>query len=188
MKKIATVLLASALMTSAGVASAADIAPPALPGPVVVTPVPAVAGFDWNRFYAGVQGGVWYGLDPLEFDSLRGAVLVGRNVLVGSRLVVGAEAVGGIYVYPGEILFEAYGLARAGVLLGERALVYGAAGAGFDFDPVGGGGIMLVGGGIELGLGERVGVRTEALALRYFGGPFSFLSGTVGLTWHFGGR
>lgn len=186
-KTIAAAVMAVAVGI-AGTAHAADIIVPVPVATVTIVPAPVETGFDWTGAYAGVQGGTWFGLDPLAFDSFRAAVVTGATVEVGGRLVVGAEAVGGIYIYPGEVLFEAYGLARAGVLLGERFLVYAAAGAGFDFDPISGGAIMLFGGGAEVAAGRSISIRGETLALRYFGEPLSFVSGTVSLVWHFGGR
>ncbi|MCW5713800.1 MAG: hypothetical protein KIT43_04705 [Bauldia sp.] len=185
MKTTVATLLGALGILAANAVSAADIAVPSMPGPVVVV-VPVETGFEWNRFFAGVQGGAWYELDPGAFDSFRGATMVGRNIVLGDRFVVGAEAVGGFYYTAAEgIFFDTMGMARAGILLGDRALAYGTIGIGFDFAPLGGA-FMVAGGGVEVGAGVNLGVRSEILAFRYLGEPVSFISGTVGLSWYFG--
>lgn len=188
MKSLA--VFVSALLLSAGAASAADLVIPPPPGPVVVAEPAKQAGFDWDRFYGGIQGGAWFSFGLYDtdfaFDTVRAAAIIGRNIAIGNRMVVGVEAVGGFYIYPGEVIFEAYGIGRVGVLLGDRALMYGAAGLGYDFDPVGGGPFMVLGGGLEVGVLGQLSVRAETLALRYPSESFSFLSTTMGFVWHFG--
>jgi opacity protein-like surface antigen len=171
-----------AISTAAMAADPIFIPPPAPPPPMVVAPT----GFDWNRFYVGVQAGAWLELGPIAFYSLRAALVAGRNVQVGERLVLGGEIVLGAYDFtPPPVFFEVYGLGRAGFLVTDRALLYAAAGAGYDF---GGAGAwaMLLGGGAEFALNDRMTLRTEALAYRLFGDPFTFLSVTGGVSFYLG--
>jgi len=187
MKNTAAAIMGAIGILAAGAASAADIAMPAMPGPVVVSPsVPVDAGFNWNRFYGGLQGGVWIDLAPRTIHSVRGAAMVGRNVVLGDRLVVGAEAIGGGYFTPDYgIFFDVMGMARAGILLGDRVLAYGTVGIGYDFGPDDEA-FMVAGAGVELSVRSNLGIRSEVLAFRYLGDPFSFVSATVGLSWYFG--
>lgn len=95
MKKITTLLLASAaVLVAAGAASAADVVRPA-PARVIAAPVPA---FSWTGFYVGVHGGGGWAESvsdntPADFD-LSGPFIgaqVGFNWQM-SALVLGLEA------------------------------------------------------------------------------------------------
>lgn len=182
--RLALVALTSVL---SGAALAADVIPPVQPGTIVVPAAPVDAGFDWSRFHAGVQAGAWFETDPAAFHSVRGAAMLGRNVVLGQRVLVGAEAIGGFYVNAADgLLFDAMAMGRAGLMLTDRVLAYGTVGFGYDFDTVTGGAFMVAGGGVEVGVAANLGVRSEVVAFRYFGAPFNFVSGTVGVSWYFG--
>ena len=77
---------------------------------------------------------------------------------------------------------------RAGVVLGERVLVYAEAGIGTTIDP----NILFttLGGGVEIGLGERLSIFGEAKGvwLPDAGNAFVGTMIQVGLNFHLGGR
>lgn len=156
---------ALALAISGTAAVAADVAPLVVPPVAPVVIAPAVPSFDWSGLYVGIYGGFNRGIPP-------GAVgaTAGFNIVNG-RLLFGAEArLGGFF--PGEAGFDVHleGLGRAGLLIGDRTLAYGTAGVGtvfccsFTY--------WFAGGGVELGLGERLSVFGEARVFDDVGGGF----------------
>lgn len=162
MLRLTKLLAGMAGMTMiAGTAFAADVpmvVPPA--PPVVVVPPPAPAS-PFAGIYVGVVGG-WL---PGDYISVSGQA--GFNFVRG-RLLVGVEGQVGA-LYTGALFFGGEATARAGVLLGSRALVYAEAGALFvptNPTPVFG----LAGGGVEFAVNDRISVFTEAKALIGLGG------------------
>lgn len=104
-------------------------------------------------------------------------VTAGFNI-VRNRLLFGAEVRVGDF-FPGEAPsgFDIHveGLGRAGFLIGDRLLAYGAGGVGTVFCCCGFT-YWIAGGGLEVGLGERLSIFGEG---RVFG-PFS---GGMGGLW-----
>ncbi len=181
--KILVAALAAGALAVATNAQAADVSMPMMPGPVVVAvPAPSPA-FDWSRFYVGAIGGVYLASDPLEFYSGRVTGIVGKGFTIGQRLVVGGEVQAGLYDFS-DPAFEMYGLGRAGVLLGERVLVFTLGGIGWDS----GNWALVGGGGVEVALGANLSLRGETMLYWGFGDGLApgyvWLSG--GLAWRFG--
>ena len=153
-----------ALATAAAAADPVIIAAPS-PPPMVIAP----AGFNWAGPYAGadiVLGGA-FGLGG-QF---------GFNVVRG-RLLFGGEGWVAFAPGPGGFLFAAMG--KVGFLFGptDRALVYGTAG----ISPVPGGPDFFAGGGGAVGIGQRLSVFGEALAVVGAGCCFY----RAGVNLHFG--
>lgn len=156
---------AFALAISGSAALAADVVPVVIAPAAPVVIAPTVPSFDWSGLYVGIYGGLNRDIPP-------GAVgaTVGFNIVRG-RLLFGAEArLGGFF--PGEVGFDLHleGLGRAGLLIGDRVLAYGTGGVGtvfcceFTY--------WFAGGGVELGLGERLSVFGEARVYDDFGDGF----------------
>ncbi|MCW5715175.1 MAG: hypothetical protein KIT43_11745 [Bauldia sp.] len=183
MKSFFAAIAVGATVAATG-ANAADVMPITVPTTVVVpVAAPPAPAFDWSRFYAGAVGGVWLELDPVQFYSGRAAGIVGKGFTIGERLVVAVELQAGVYYFPAPV-FEVFGVARTGVLLGERVLAYGLAGIGWE--P--GAWSVVAGGGVEVAMGNHLSVRGEAMGYWEFGGGLvpSYASLTGGLVWHFG--
>ncbi|MGV8839279.1 MAG: hypothetical protein ACWA6X_03130 [Bauldia sp.] len=177
MKKLLSAVAVGAVVLSSG-AYAADIQP-VIPAPVVVAPVPPAPGFDWSRLYVGAVGGAWIGGDPFGFGDARAAGVAG--ITFGDRVVFGAEVQVGLYGFSSPI-FEAFALARVGVPIGDRVQVLALGGINYDgnIDPV-------AGLGVEIGINDRISVRTDAMA--YWGNPTfvpSYVTVAGGLFFHFG--
>jgi outer membrane immunogenic protein len=157
--KLRTALLAAAATTLlAGAANAAD-AIGIVPAPAPVTPV-YDSVYNWDGFYAGVSVGAINDIDDDETNWTVG-VQAGVNAgfdffLVGAEVAIDAAFDDDIYAY-GSIL------ARAGVLLGDPLLVYGAVGYGSDFGADEVGHHILAGGGLEFKVTEEVSVRGQYL-------------------------
>jgi opacity protein-like surface antigen len=167
-------LFVVAIATSAFLATGAVAADITMPAPTIVAPPPPPApAFSWNRAYVGVYAGSW-----ITCCGVMGGVFAGKNFELGDRFVVGVEGMAGAYAGP---TFEAYLLARAGLLLGSRVLIYGGIGAGWDAVFV-----LAAQAGIEVALGQSLSLRLQGL----FWDPFGVLDYAIhgGLAWHFGGR
>lgn len=116
------------------------------------------SGFDWTGFYAGVHGvgaiqpgGTEYGL----------ALALGGNVDVGFVLL-GAEVTIAALTDGADFSGRAEVLGRAGLLLTDEFVLYGAAGFGTDFAPAGDDHLLL-GGGLEMAISDSVSVRGQYL-------------------------
>lgn len=174
-------MAAIATAMSIGVASAADIAPVVVP---VVTPVvvPVAPGFDFAGAYAGVVGTAAFppGFGGLDWANVQATA--GFNIVPG-RFLVGAEVSVGAYVLAGTgLAVDVDG--RAGVLLGSRVLAYGTAGFGF-YGPGFGDRHLNFGGGVEIGVGQRVSLDLAAGGEWYMGGPI-YPNVSAGINFHFG--
>jgi outer membrane immunogenic protein len=157
---------------------------------------PSVASADaFNGPYAGVEAGL--GILKTEGSILTGpisesdnsamvsAVAGYRMPLGDSPVVLGAEGSVGTYTSgKGDLRYGAAGI--GGVKLGERALVYGKVGyAWLDGVPNGTGeGIdgLVLGGGAELALSDRVSARAEYRHIDY--GGINFPDNTLDFTGH----
>ncbi len=145
-------------VTPLGAASGSElIAYPTSAGPQV--PVVDQQTFDWSGFYAGV-----YGADQF---SPKG----GNQYALG--IDAGVNGVFDFYVLGGEVALEGLGggaggsgygkiLGRAGVLVTDAALAYGAAGYGLDLG-VADESDFLAGGGIEYAITQGVSLRAQYL-------------------------
>lgn len=142
--KIATSV--AALMMMAGSAAAADV--PQLVAPVA--PPPPAPTFDWGGMYFGAHAGSFFGGGPINYGVHGGYNVVNGRLLYG--VDVRASAYGAITIY------EAMVRARAGLLLGDRLLVFAAAGIGWAGAPAIG---LEIGGGVELAVGQRLSIRAE---------------------------
>lgn len=130
-------------------------------------------GFDWDGFYAGVYGG---GV-PLGATSWNAGVFTGVNVQIDSA-VVGMEAqLGGNFSTTTSL--DALLLGKGGMSLGE-ALVYGAAGTGFNGGTFG----YAFGAGGEYAFTNSMTARVEALGLGAWGSGPSAMRLTAGVAFH----
>ena len=159
-------------MISAAATTGATAADPILPAMVVVEEI-AAPSFSWDRYYVGAYGGWW--------DCCGGmaGVNAGKNFQLGDYFVVGIDLMAGVYDF-GSIDWETYALARAGVLLGGRVLLFGALGIGWD-GPV----VPAAAVGVEIGLSSALSLRGQVLLYDAFNSPDS--AGVFGFAWHFGG-
>ncbi|MDR3470949.1 MAG: hypothetical protein P4M09_04560 [Devosia sp.] len=120
---------------------------------------PATGAYDWNGFYAGVFGAYQHGAtsgDRYGFGIDAGVDTTFNFVLAGAEVAVlglGGDAGGTASVQ---------GLGRAGLLLTDNALLYGAGGYGIDLASPGDGDV-LVGGGLEYALGNGTSLRAQYL-------------------------
>lgn len=169
------------LLCTASTASAADFVPVVVPVPVV-TATPPAPGFGWSGPYAGPILGLY---DPFGDGALIAGAAVGFNIVRGP-LVAGIEGQGAYFHYIGGGGDYFFGLvrARAGVTLGatDRILLYTAVGAGV-YAPSSGR-YVTGAAGMELGIGDRISIRSEATAFYYF--PDFAAQWTTGVFWHFG--
>jgi opacity protein-like surface antigen len=174
MKKIAVLVagLATSVMVTSG-ATAADV----MTTMPVVTAKPApppTPTFSWNRFYAGVYGGLWLPTAP------RAGVSFGRNFELGGHVVAGIDIAAGFWSL-GPAFWEWTVLGRLGAVLGDRALVYGGAGLNADF---GGPVHFTLATGFEVAVGANAALRGEVLYWDPFGALDFAVS--VGFAWYFG--
>ena len=153
--------------------------------PTTIAAAPEV-GFAWDRFFVGVQGGAWFEFPPLSYDSLRFAVIAGRNWTVADRVVLGVEGTVGFYD-PTDPYLELYAYARAGVLATDNLFLYTLAGIGLETDlPLDPDYALMLGVGAEFAVTDRLSLRADALFWREFGDVFDYLSLTGGLSWYLG--
>lgn len=165
-KTIAAVAAAGAMAFANTNAMAADVMMPATTVAAVTTPA-----FSWSGPYIGAYGGYWFCCGPML------GVLGGYNHQVGDSFLVGFDASVGLWDFP-TVSVESYFLARAGVILGERVLLYGGLGGAYD-------GTLVTAGsaGVEVAVGDSFTVRGEALVYDLFApdlairGGFSFRFG-----------
>ena len=158
MNALKTAALATLLSATAfGGAMAADAITTLPPAPVAQVPVFDEPGFDWAGFYAGVNVG---GENNIDTDTTNftlggqvGANFVYDYFLLGAELGVDAVFDEDETYATGEIL------GRAGVIVTDNILAYGALGYDTDFDAAEGAGEhILAGGGIEFAVTDNVSV------------------------------
>jgi hypothetical protein len=137
--------------------------------------------FDWGGLYFGAHGGRVTGNVMPAAGPWLGGVQVGYN-LGGAGFVGGAE-VETSYTFGNNAWINAALNGRAGIALGS-ILVYGEVGIGsYNWIPV-----WTAGGGVELALGERLGLFGEGKAMFRLGGGGGVdgLQINTGLNIHFG--
>lgn len=153
--------------------------------PIPVMPVaPVASAFDWNGLYAGISAGAQNEYNVPQTSWLLGAQL-GVNASFDFFLVGGEVAVQDVFDTPDTY---AYGevLVRAGVLVSNEVLLYGAAGYGSDFGAVTGpGSHILAGGGLEFAVTSDVSLRAQYLHGWAQGGGNDIHKFTIGANFHF---
>jgi hypothetical protein len=169
-------------------ALAADVLPIVAPVEVVAPPPPPA--FSWSGPYVGVFGiGLFFPACEEQVKAVStlseeeyccwdipniyglgaqfGFNIVRNNFLIGAEVQAGA-------VFPefwDGPLFAVAANARAGFILGEKLLVYAEAGVGTTIDPQ----ILFttIGGGVELGIGDRLSLFGEVKAVLFPNGPIA---------------
>ena len=124
LKRILLGAVGSLFISAAGV-SGAVAADPVMVTPLPSPGVPSAPEFSWDRAYIGVYGGLW------DCCGAMVGINAGKNFQLGSHVVVGLDLMAGLYDFTA-IDWETYALARAGVLLTPRVLLFGAVGIGWE--------------------------------------------------------
>lgn len=138
---------------------------------------PADNAFDWDGFYVGVLGGAY---TELGATGLTVSKVAGFNFVTDS-LLFGVEAEALMWNYSGFTNYNFAGRGRVGLLLGDRALVYGTLGFA-DWTETAGQG-PTAGAGVELALGDNLSARGDFQAIWYSGGSNGYFA-RGGLVWH----
>lgn len=149
LKQISVAALAGvAMMTGAAVA-----ADPVTNYAVDPSPVYTPAGFDWNRYYLGLnssymmEGTNYWGIGGVAGINIQDGAMVYGGELEGSARIIGGAISGGVY--------EA--TARAGYLVSDDVLLFGTAGGAVD----NGTAAALVGAGMEFAITQDVTLGAE---------------------------
>ncbi|MDB5540395.1 MAG: hypothetical protein JWQ89_2122 [Devosia sp.] len=147
------------------------------------------AGFDWARPYVGASVSGEFSTDD-SGDYFGGGVFAGVNFLASEGFLLGIEGSADI-VTDGDVSYaELFVFGRAGVILTPNVLVYGIAGAGYEFDidyPDANDTAYQLGAGIEVAVAEDITVRGQLTGYGYFEGDdlFDYARATVGVAFHF---
>jgi hypothetical protein len=172
----------AALALAGSAALAADIAPvvvPPAPAPVIVSPPAPV--FDWAGVYFGARG-TYFTCDGPCWINVDGHA--GFNFVAGDRFLVGVEIGAGYWSNFGDDGWLAAFSARTGVILG-RFLAYGR--AGFTvYGPATVQDWILLGGGVEVGLGRSLSVFAGFTAERDTAGGGFYPGVEAGVNFHLG--
>jgi outer membrane immunogenic protein len=177
-KTLAFTTLATAL--SAGTALAADMITVPTSTPVEM-PVYEESGFDWNGFYAGVYGAAQNGATSGTQYGL--GIQAGVNAQFDFYLLGAEVAVHGI---TGDVGETTYGqiLGRAGLVVTDDVVVYGAGGYGIDLGAPDESDALL-GGGVELAVTDSISVEAQYLHGFPLNGGNAKDQFTVGANFHF---
>ena len=170
--KLAHALLAGAALavSMASAAQAADLLKPA--DPIYSSPL-----FNFEGLYLGASAGG--AVNGTLFGTL--GVVVGANFAVTDGILAGVEFQGDTYWNGGGYAaYDALALGRIGGFVSDNALLYGDLGAGV----VNGTAVYALGGGVEFGLTDSLGVRGDLQGIGGFGALPSVGKATVGLIWH----
>jgi len=166
-----TLIAAAFVAGSAVAASAADLpTPPMAPPP---PPPMAAPAFDWSGPYIGAYGGIFY---PAYYQA---GIQAGVNMVRGNFLF-GAEAQLGA-IFAGGFTYDVALNGRLGFILGERFLLYGIAGVGFNPAV---GPLWTAGGGVEVALGTAWSLFAEGGVAGTFGGGLFAYTFQAGVNWH----
>lgn len=148
-----------------------------------VVPLHQSAGFDWNRFYAGV-----YGVAQKDAPGWRQGLGIEAGVNTQYDMyVLGAEvAVHGLTQQGNNGGTYGQVLTRGGALVTDNLLAYGAVGYGMDL----GGGTsnqnLLVGGGLEMAVSDNVSLKGQYLyGMPLTAGSTQVNQVTFGANFHF---
>jgi len=167
-----------AVLASASAASAAD--------PIMIVDEPAMAmamGSSWDGPYVGVGGAFLSSTTIVEtIGSVFG--VIGANAVVGDNFLLGAEAyLSGNFSSLGGAAYYALGAAgRAGVIVSDPVLLYGALGAEYVD---GGNTYATVGGGAEFSVTADLSLDVE---YKYYIGLNNAWQGhsiSASANWHF---
>ncbi|MCP8882318.1 porin family protein [Devosia sp. XJ19-1] len=173
-----TALVSSA---SAGAAMAADLI--TIPTSTQAELPIADVGFDWSGFYAGVHGGAQNGsISDVQYGL---GAQAGVNAQFDFYLLGAEVAVTGLAAN-GTVGETSYGqiLGRAGLVVSDNVLVYGAGGYGIDLGTPAEQDALL-GGGVELAVTDNVSVRAQYLHGFPIEGGNTKDQFTVGASYHF---
>lgn len=174
---LAGVVAATLAATSA---EAADLTVPVITAP----PPPAEPAFSWAGPYVSAIGS-FLTCDICIANAGELGVRAGYDFAFGN-FVIGANAT--LYAYYDTVSGldgGVEGLARAGFVLGERAMVYAQGGLGHFFS---GANYYTIGGGVAFAVGDSASIFAEVMPYRFL--PVSATTlwkFSAGFTWHFGG-
>lgn len=170
-----------ALLSTAAV-SAADLIIPVTPEPIYES-----GGFSWEGLYVGARaGGQWF--TAATYADVGG--VAGFNFVASDTLLLGLEA-SVDYTWNSTVNrgWELFANARAGLLVGDSALVYALGGLGVYTSSFGSVGLYQLGGGVEFAITDALTIRGEFTgqgSLAGGGGPlFDSAKATAGLSYHF---
>jgi outer membrane immunogenic protein len=168
---------AAGLMVS--VAHAADLVVP----PPAAAPVATGTPFTFDGFYAGVYGGGAWGAGSWGTVG----ALVGTNFSVTDAVLGGVELQGGGDWMTGGSSYDAELLARLGFVVTDNVLLYGDAGVGVSGAvpfPVTAETGWVLGGGVEVGVTDNLGIRADLQYGHSFSTTDQDAKATIGLIWH----
>ncbi|HTJ58811.1 MAG TPA: hypothetical protein VL418_14770 [Devosiaceae bacterium] len=137
--------------------------------------------FDWRGFYAGVYGSYSHG--AVSGDQTGLGIDAGVNVTFNYVLAGAEVSVEGLQGGAGGT-GSVKGIGRAGLLVTDNALLYGAAGYGIDAGPDNQGD-ALVGAGLEYAITDNMSVRGQYLHGFPASGADSKNEITLGAQFHF---
>lgn len=155
-------------IVACAVCAAATLAGPAVAADVISYPTSTARqlpvadspnGFDWNGFYAGVYG--TYQRSPGGGDLFGAGIGFGVNTTFDFVLAGAEIAVQGLGAGNGGTSY-AQAVGRAGLLVNDNTLLYGAAGYGLDTGSPDESD-LLAGGGLEYALTDAVSLRAQYL-------------------------
>jgi opacity protein-like surface antigen len=171
--KLATGVAAVVMTSTAAMAADVIVIPPPAPPPPVV-PAPAVSPF------AGLYVGGHYTRGFVNGGTNAVGAQAGYN-FVNNSFLVGVEGRVGAAFNNGPNLYAEIG-ARAGFVVGQSFLLYGAASIGvvpnFNFN------YRTLGAGVEFALGGNVSLFGEFRRVNQLNGATTFNQVTVGLNFH----
>lgn len=156
---LTAVALAIASVVASGPAQAADLITYPTSTAKQVPLSSTQPGFDWNGFYAGVYGAYRHGAQSGDQAGL--GIDAGVNVTFNFILAGAEVAVEGLQGGSGGT-GSVRGIGRAGLLVTDKTLLYGAAGYGIDSGPANEAD-ALVGGGLEYAITDNLSVRGQYL-------------------------
>ena len=138
----------------------------------------ADAGFNWDGFYAGVYGAAR--TSPVDGGQFGLGVDLGANARLEFVLVGGEVALEGLTGSTSTIYGEAVG--KAGIMLNDSLVLYGAAGIGSDFSAQSD---VLFGGGLDVAVTDNVSIDARYLHGAPITGANPKDQVTIGANFHF---
>ncbi len=174
-------MAALALLLSGFAARAADLITYPTSSNQSLPVAEAPGGFDWSGFYAGVYGA--YQPSAATGDRFGIGIDAGVNATFDFVLAGAEVAVQGLYG-SGNAGAYAQVTGRAGLLVGDGALLYGAAGYGLDTSASNSGDVMA-GGGVEFAVTDALSLRAQYLRAFPVAGSATQQQVTLGAQFHF---